>query len=237
MKSKRVLTPKGVTFLVLFAALSLIGMNINFSKLTGAENQFFTLFQFFGPIAGGFLGPAVGAASVLLAQAADIFLTGKSVSLLNLIRIAPMLFAAYYFGSRKRSFGIVVPLIAIALFLLHPVGKQVWFFSLFWTVPLIVKALPSKYATSIIARSLGATFTAHAVGGALWIHTVPMTPETYMALISVVIAERTLFAIGIAASYVAVNAILDKALETFDMTAPAGLLHIEKRFTFRAART
>jgi hypothetical protein len=236
VKIRKVLTPKGVTFLVLFAALSLIGMNINFSKIIGAENQFFTLFQFFGPIAGGFLGPTVGAASVLLAQAADIFLAGKPISLLNLLRITPMLFAAYYFGSRKRSFGIVVPLIAIALFLLHPVGKQVWFFSLFWTVPLIAKTLPSKYATSIVARSLGATFTAHAVGGVLWTYTVPMTPETYMALIPVVIMERTLFAAGIAASYVAVNAILDKALETFDMAAPAGLLYIEKRFTFRATR-
>ena len=97
--------------------------------------------------------------------------------------------------------------------------------------------MPSKYAETLIGRSLGATFTAHAVGGVLWIYTIPMTPEIYIALLPIVIVERTLFATGIAASYVAVNAILDKALETFDMAAPAGLLHIEKRFTFRAERT
>ena len=67
MDAQKIFSRKGIIFLLLFSVLSLIGMNINFSKLVGAENQFFTLFQFFGPIAGSFLGPIAGALSVLIA--------------------------------------------------------------------------------------------------------------------------------------------------------------------------
>ena len=55
-----------------------------------------------------------------------------------------MIFAAYYFGSKKRNLSIIVPIIAIAAFILHPVGREVWFFALFWTIPIIAKILPKK---------------------------------------------------------------------------------------------
>src|SRR3989344_4747717 len=233
MDISKIFTKKGSIFLILFSALALIGMNINFSKLVGAENQFFTLFQFFGPIAGSFLGPIVGALSVLIAEITDFLFVGKELSLINILRLTPMLFAAYYFGSRKKSLSIVVPLIAMALFVLHPIGRQVWFFSLFWTIPIIAKILPEKYSSSVISKSLGATFTAHAVGGAFWIWTVPMTAAQWIALIPIVIYERTLFASGIAVSYIAFNAALDKLVEKLKIDVK-DILSIEKRFTLKA---
>ena len=233
MDMQKIFSKKGIIFLLLFSVLSLIGMNINFSKLVGAENQFFTLFQFFGPIAGSFLGPIAGALSVLIAEITDFLFVGKELSLINILRLTPMLFAAYYFGSKKKSLSVVVPLIAIALFVLHPVGRQVWFFSLFWTIPIIAKILPEKYSNSVVSKSLGATFTAHSVGGAFWVWTVPMTTGQWIALIPVVIYERALFASGIAVSYIAFNALLDKVVNKLKIDV-ANILKIDKKFTLKA---
>src|SRR3989338_10977583 len=144
-----------------------------------------------------------------------------------------MLFAAYYFGSKKKNLSVIISLIAIAAFILHPVGKQVWFFTLFWTIPIIAKILPKKYSNSVIAKSFGPTFTAHSVGGALWIWTVPMTAAQWIALIPIVIYERTLFASGIAVSYIAFNALMDKLVEKLKIDVK-DILSIEKRFTLKA---
>ena len=230
MRVKKLFSAKRVIFLLMFAVMVFIGNRINFSALMGAENQFFTLFQFFGPIAGSFLGPVFGAVSVLGAELADFSLVGKSFSLINIVRLTPMLFAAYYFGAKKKGINIIVPLIAIAVFVLHPVGRQVWFFSLYWTIPIIVKILPKKYSNNVLLKSLGATFTAHSVGGAAWIWAVPMTAEQWIVLIPVVAYERFLFAAGIAGSYVALNTVLDKLIEKFKWNIPTDILHVNKSY-------
>ena len=62
----------------------------------------------------------------------------------------------------------------------------------------------------VASKSLGATFTAHAVGGAIWNYVVPMTPQMWIALIPIVIFERLVFASGITISYIGFNTILDK---------------------------
>ena len=121
-----------------------------------------------------------------------------------------MVFAAVYFGTKRKQFGIIVPLLAIAAFMAHPIGRTVWFFSLYWAIPIIAKISPPKYQNNIFVRSLGTTFTAHAIGGAIWIYTIPMTAEQWVGLIPVVAYERLLFAAGIAVSYVVINTLLDK---------------------------
>ena len=234
MDIKRIFTKKRIIFIGIFTLLVLIGKQVNFSPLVGADNQFFTLFQFFGPVAGAFLGPLFGVIAVAFAQLIDFFIVGKEATLINILRLSPMLFAAYYFGSKKKNLNIIVPLIAIGMFILHPVGREVWFFSLFWTIPIVAKLLPEKYSNGIIARSLGATFTAHAVGGAFWVWTIPMTAGQWVALIPVVIYERLLFAAGIGISYVAFNALMDKALDKFKIKVPADILMINKKFTVKA---
>lgn len=234
MDFKEIFTKKRLVFIAIFTALVFIGNKINFSALVGDKNQFFTLFQFFGPIAGGFLGSVFGIIAVLFAELIDFFVSGKEVMLLNILRLMPMLFAAYYFGSKKRNLSVIVPIIAIAAFVLHPVGRQVWFFALFWTIPIIAKLLPQKYSGSVISKSFGATFTAHAIGGAIWIWTVPMTAAQWVALIPIVIYERTLFASGIAVSYIALNALMDKVLDKLKISVPSSILNIEKKFTVKA---
>ena len=57
MEIKKIFSTKRIVFLLVFMAMVFIGNKINFSAVVGANNQYFTLFQFFGPIAGSFLGP------------------------------------------------------------------------------------------------------------------------------------------------------------------------------------
>ena len=238
MNIKEFFTPKRLLFIALFAIFAFITQRINFSALVGADNQFFTLFEFFGPIAGAFLGPVVGVIAVFLAEAADFLVVGKEFTLINIARLAPMLFATYFFSTmnkinRSMIFKIAVPLAAIALFVMHPVGGQVWFFALYWTIPIIAVLLPKRYSDSVAARSLGATFTAHAVGGALWIWTIPMTAAQWVGLIPVVAYERALFATGIVISYIAVNALLAFVVDKLRIDA-ADVLKLNRKYAIKA---
>lgn len=226
MELNQIITKKGVIFLVLFSLLVYAGDKINFSPLVGADNQFFTLFQFFGPVAGSFLGPVVGILAVLIAEVGNFLIVGKEWTLINSVRLLPMLFAAYYFGTRKEKLNLLVPLLAILAFIVHPIGRQVWFFALYWTIPIIVKILPDKYSQNAFLRSLGATFTAHAVGGAAWIWAVPMTAEQWIGLIPIVAYERLLFAAGIGISFVVFNTLLDK----MDTKLTVDVVNVDKKY-------
>jgi hypothetical protein len=225
------ISKRGIVFLVLFTVLALVGMQINFSQVVGSNNQYFTFFQFFGPIAGGFLG-VFGVVAVLFAQLINFFIAGKEITVLNLLRLTPMLFAAYYFGSNKKAgfsdkFNLIVPLLAMLVFWSHPVGQEAWFYALFWVIPIIVKFLPDN----LFLRSLGATFTAHAIGGALWVWAVPMTAEQYILLIPITTFERLLFASGIAFSYVVFTNILNMIDTVWSIEK---FVNIEKRYVFLA---
>lgn len=216
-------------FLALFIVLAALAERINFSALVGTENQFFTLFQFFGPIAGGFLGSVLGPLAVLLAELLNFVLFGKTFTLLNLYRLLPMVIAAFYFGSLKEKkqwaqANILIPALCILAFVSHPVGREVWYFSLYWLIPILARLKPLR--NHLLARSYGATFTAHAVGGAAWVWTVPMTAGQWINLIPVVAYERLLFGAGIAVSYVIFNTVLDKVSEK----TKQGVVQIEKKY-------
>jgi hypothetical protein len=220
---------KKVGFVLLFGLIAFATQRINFSKVIGTENQYFNVFQFFGPISGGFLGPVMGSIAVLISQLIDFVAFNKQMNFLNFLRLFPMLFAAYYFGSRRRELGILVPAIAMILFITNPIAGNAWYYSLYWLIPIIAKLLPGK----LFLRSFGATFTAHAVGSIVWLYTVPMTAEQWISLIPVVAYERGLFAIGIMVSYIAVNTLLDAATKRLNLKH----IHIDPRYVaFKSLR-
>ncbi|MBW2994661.1 hypothetical protein KY315_04550 [Candidatus Woesearchaeota archaeon] len=220
---------KKIIFVLIFFALVLIGKNINFSAVVGADSQFFTLFQFFGPIAGGFLGSFFGIIAVFFAQLADLLIVGKEFQLLTLLRFLPMLLAVYYFGSKKKSLKLIVPLLCIILFVLNPVGRQAWFYSMFWLIPILAVILPKKVPGKLFFRSFGATFTAHAVGSVIWLYSVPMTAQQWISLIPITAYERFLFGIGIAVSFVVLNTVLDFVVEKLKLSQK--VLFVDKRYT------
>jgi hypothetical protein len=225
---------KRVLFILLFAAIAFLGNRINFSQLFGTSNQYFTLFQFFGPVAGSFLGPVFGSTAVLASEIFDFIIMGKAWSIFNLARLAPMIFAAYYFGAKNKYAQILIPIVSSAIFLLHPVGRQAWFFAIYWIIPIILLILPGRIGRHAFSRSLGSTFVAHSVGSAAFIWAVDTTPSHWIALIPIVATERLLFASGIYLTHKSINTVLSFLDERLDLRIPDNVLHIGGSRTVQA---
>lgn len=200
-------TQKKLFFLALFTIIGFASLQIPFNKLAGS-NVSFTIFDFFGPIAGVFLGPVLGIISVLAVEVGNMLIKHSPWTTGAIIRLFPTLFAVYFFATIKKSqkpWILFVPLAAIFIFLAHPYGRQVSYYTLFWIIPLIAY----RFRNNLYMRSLGATFTAHSVGGAAWIWAFNLPAKVWQGLIPVVIEERLLFAAGISASYLTIKYTLD----------------------------
>lgn len=182
----------------MFVLASLVFSKIPLDPVLGL-NFSFTLLNGFGPAAGAVIGPLFGFAVIFLMRIVSI-ITGISAweSLIMFFSILPMAISAAYFGSKGRKI-IAVPVLCILLFILHPIGREVWYYSLFWLIPLL-PYLSKRF--QLISRSLGATFTDHAVGSVFWLYTAGIPAELWIASIPLVPLERLTFAFGIAVSYV-----------------------------------
>lgn len=194
---------KKLFFLALFTLVGFISLQVPFNKLAGS-NVSFNLFDFFAPIAGAFLGPIAGVASVLVVEVSNNLIKQTPWTTGSFIRLFPTLFAVYYFAAIQRKGGkwiLAIPILAILAFLAHPNGRQVPYYTLFWVIPF----MSYRFRNNLFMKSLGATFTAHSVGGAAWIWAFNLKAAIWNGLIPVVISERLLFASGIAASYIIVK--------------------------------
>lgn len=201
----RVTSRKKVFFIVLFSIIGFVSLQIPFNKLAGS-NVSFTLFDFFAPIAGAFLGPLYGLGSVLVVEVVNILFKQTPWTTGSIIRLFPTLFAVYYFATVNNkkynpNWILAVPILAVLIFLAHPNGRQIPYYTLFWTIPLIAY----RFRGNLYFKSLGATFTAHSVGGAAWIWAFNLKASVWQGLIPVVITERLLFALGIAGSYIVIK--------------------------------
>lgn len=175
----------------LFSILGLIALQIPFTRLLGS-NVKFTLFDFIAPTAGAFIGTLPGVISVLLMQIFNLFIHGSKWDMGGIIRLFPTLFAVLYF-SKKRQINWIIPLLAIIAFNLNPIGRSAWQYSMFWLIPIAA----NFFHKNLFTRSLGATFTAHAVGGAFWVWYFGLSKTIWLALIPQVIVERLAMACGI----------------------------------------
>ena len=205
-----------IWFLLFFIVLGFVVLQIPVNVLEGAKVKF-TLFDLFAPISAAFLGSYFGIIAVLLMQAVNLFVNGfggvQTDSVLKLaatLRFLPLAFGVWYFALAQKKPGnpkliLSIPLLSIIVFNLHPVGRTVWFYSLFWFIPLLVWPLRERF---LLARSFGSTFTAHAVGGAVWIWAFNLPANVWVSLIPIVVLERSIFALGISASYIFLNNIL-----------------------------
>ena len=193
-------------FLTLFTIIGFMSLQIPFNKVVGS-NVSFTLFDFFAPIAGSFLGPIFGITSVFTVEVINLWTKQTPLTTGSVIRLFPTLFAVLYFAiiANKKYHGkwvLAIPIVCILAFIAHPIGRQVFYYALmFWTIPV----LAYFKRNNLFIKSLGATFTAHAVGGMMWIWAFNLPASIWNSLIPVVITERLLFASGIALSFVVVK--------------------------------
>jgi len=195
---------KQILFAIIFTTLGLLAFQISISHIVGSS-QSFTLFELLGPIGGMFLGPVLGAVSAFIVRALNVIIFRQPLDFLTVIRFLPAMLAAVYFGLKQKKTAIIFP-ICIALFLLNPIGRQAWMYSLIWLIPFVATFFKKR----LILNSLGATFTAHAVGSVIFLYTFGLTPAIWMSLIPIVFIERGIFTIGIWTSCLVFNTVLDK---------------------------
>ncbi|HLD31606.1 MAG TPA: hypothetical protein VJB37_01795 [Patescibacteria group bacterium] len=193
---------KIIFFLVyIFAGFGL--MQIPFSQIIGSSLKF-SLFDFFGPIIGGLAGSLAGLVTVLAMQVLNWTIHGLAMDVGTLIRFFPMLFAVLYFA--RRSWLIcTVPVLAMVAFWIHPEGRAAWYYALYWLIPVAMYFLADRF---LLARALGTTFTAHAVGSILFLYFFNLPSAVWIGLLPIVWKERGLMALGILVSYIAFNFLL-----------------------------
>ena len=219
-----------ILFVCIFTILGYLALQIPLTHLAGSKAAF-TLYDCIAPIAGAFIGTAPGIIAVFLVQFFSFISHGAHIQDAGpIIRFFPMLFAVYYFA-RKDISNIIVPVIAILTFVAHPTGRTVWYFALFWVIPIAAYFLRDRF---LLARALGATFSAHAVGGTLWMWTFMLPASAWTALIPLVIKERILFALGMVGVFIAFNNLIAWAkMGKFSFSA----LSCEPRYLIRSLRT
>lgn len=209
-------TKKKILYLLVFSVIALMAFRINFSPIVGGEaKSYFNFFQFIGPIGSAIFTVPFGALSVLLVQGGNFLITGTAMSWVALAGFFPMLFAAVYFGSKKK-YVLAAPLICMALFVMHPEGAKAWFYSLFWLIPVFGKFF---FSDRLFMRSLGTTFTAHAIGAVTYIYAFNIPAASWAALVPVTAMERFAFAMGICVSYVCVTTVLNKLASRLELKA------------------
>lgn len=193
-----------IIFILIFAVIGFIALQVPFTQIVGSK-QHFSFFDFFAPISGGFLGGLYGAISVFLVKVVNLLIHRSDLDWLSIVRLFPIVFGAVYFGTRSKKIA-VIPAICIILFILHPEGRQAWYFSLYWLIPIIAVFKKNR----LILNSLGSTFTVHAIGSTAFLYALNLKAAVWISLIPVVFLERMIFAVGIWVSFLVVNMILQK---------------------------
>jgi hypothetical protein len=202
---------KTILAVMFFTALGVIAVNIPYVEfsLRGTDANF-GFFDSFGPAMTGVLGMGAGLVVIFISRFVEFVQNGFSLELVEILRFLPVLFGGLYFVAKREYknnlmkkfspiiISFVVPALCMLAFIVHPTGRQVWYYSLYWLIPMAAYFFHEK---STFIRSLGATFAQHAVGGALFIWAVPIPAEVWMALVPVVIVERLIIAGGMTLTY------------------------------------
>jgi len=201
-------TKKKILFIIVFVVLGLAISQIPISSIVGSK-QSFTPFEFLGPTSGMFLGIWPAVISVFFVKLFSSFIGHQPFDITTIIRFFPMMLAAIYFGIPKsKKLILIVPLLSMLLFIIHPEGGKVWYFSLYWLIPIICFFKKDR----LILNALGSTFTAHAVGSTVFLYAFNLPAPVWVGLIPIVFMERMLFGAGIWATYLAINTALDKLI-------------------------
>ena len=180
-----------------YAAILQFSCLIKMSFVVGSQMIWFSGSNAIVPLSGAF-GGVLGSAIIFLMRQLLHLLFFKTLSLSFLAFCIPGFCASLYWASRHYSIRVLLPLACMALFIMHPLGAQVFVYSLYWLVPV---ALYFINARSLFFQALGSTFVAHAVGSVIWLYTVPMTVNKFMLLMPLVLFERVAFALGMVIAY------------------------------------
>lgn len=188
-----------------FIAAAHIVKFIKVSMVIGSYTAFFSLNNCLLPLSGAFFGLTGALFVTLIKMIFGMLAYGGLFPLSKLAFCIPGFFAAAYWTSPSWLLRIGVPLACMLLFIVHPVGGQVWVYAMYWWIPI---ALYFIQKNNLFMIALGSTFVAHAVGSVIWLYTVPMSTSAWVTLLPVVIIERLIFAAGAVMLYKGIHAII-----------------------------
>jgi len=210
---KRLVIPK-IFFTVLFAALFIVLTKVKLTPIFGTDTKF-SASVMFGPVISKFLGIGWGSGAIILSQLVGVVIGFYKIkSIANLLTFAPIIAAGIYFGKMFKGDTklTIIPIFCILLFLLHPIGREVWYYSLFWVVPIFIarfkpnldKVLKNNIA-QVYAYSLGSALTDHSIGSIIYLYLMNIPAEFWTMSIPFTFMERIVIAAGITFSYFAVK--------------------------------
>jgi hypothetical protein len=170
---------------------------INISAVFGISRAF-GLFSMVAPVTGVSGAGLLGLFCALVRR----FLWHHSDAVSWVVRAAhvPTICATAYWSFSHAAIRILIPIVCMILFWLHPIGAQAWPYALYWFIPILVYIPSTK--NNIFCTALGSTFVAHGVGSVITLYLMSaLTPAQWLALIPVVAVERLICATVMFASY------------------------------------
>lgn len=177
-----------------------------FSYIIGSKTTFFSFTQILFPLSGLFSG-VISSSFIFCIRTLILLISSKLPLHLISVYHIPTFCGAVYLGTNNKFIKIVIPAICMFLFITDPIGKQAFLFSFYWFIPIIIALFPNS---SIFIQTIGSTFTTHAVGSIIWLYTKNLDALTWNSLISVVWAERLIFAIAMTGVYYTIQFITSK---------------------------
>ena len=199
-----------VLFTIFSSLLFLLLTRIKFGPILGTEMKF-SLVAFFGPTLAKILGIKFGTSIIILTHLIGLALGVYQIKAVkDLFTFFPIIFGGFYFSKifRGEKKLLIIPSVCILLFVFHPIGRTVWFYSGFWLIPIIITLLKAKIdkilkipALQIYGYSLGTAFVDHAVGSTIYLYLLKIPSHFWIEAIPLTILERLLIAGGISFCY------------------------------------
>ncbi|MBA3751368.1 hypothetical protein H0X06_01015 [Candidatus Dependentiae bacterium] len=169
------------------------------SPILGTNFLSFNLTHALTPLT-GFFGNGI---HIVVAYMVHTAITGLYGSIgFNLFNHMPTFCGALFLATDSRFLKASISTLCIVMFLLHPIGRECAFYTLYWIPPLIISFLPRS---PLFIQALGSTLTTHAVGSILWIYSHNTTVAFWQTLMCCVWIERLLFALVLAGSSYALH--------------------------------
>lgn len=170
---------------------------LKFNYIVGSRRLFFSAINCTaGPVVRGFHG--LGAFALFVTRRLCSFYIFGGGLFNPLVYYIPTLISSAYWFSSSKLIRLGLPMLCMVLFVVHPLGNQVFIYSWFWFIPMVIHYIPYR---AVFLEALGTTFLAHAIGSVLWLYLVPMPAAYWIGLIPVVVVERLLFASGMTMVY------------------------------------
>ena len=191
------------------STLSMISWTgIKITPVWGSYSAFFTASQIAYPLAGLYAPRKLLFALWAIKSTLRAYFFSGSL-LLATTYYLPTTAAALFLSApntRKTRLLTALAFVSAALLFFGAVGYSaaLWYATL-WVIPTL---LASVGVQNLFARSIVATFLAHALGSAFWAYTLPLAPVSWVALIPVALTERLFYASGITLSALCINRVL-----------------------------